>query len=179
MQAPRPASDGPLQLTAAQPSDHHAIARIINQFYSAHDGFAPLDEELWEWHKINRPADMRAQIMVAHVAGELVATCTWAETSLLLQGQNVPVAALADFACRPELCDPADALTGLLASAPQPTIVCLLDKNDPLAPLYARAGFTKAVSEVGMLLPFSGPAHEALAIEPGPWYVMVESVIGI
>ena len=179
MQAPRPARGGSLHVRAAQATEHETLAAIINDFYGAHDGFAPLDEELWEWHKVGRPADMRAEVRVAEAGGELVGTCTWAQTSLLLEGEDVPVAALADFACRPELCDGADVLRSLLAAAPQQTMVCLLDENDPLLALYAEAGFEKAVSEASMVLPFSDDAHEAMAVKPGPWYVMVESVIGM
>lgn len=178
-QAPRPARGGSLHVRAAQPTEHETLVAIINDFYRAYDGFAPLDEELWEWHKVDRPADMRAEVLVAEAGGELVGTCTWAETSLFLEGEDVPVAALADFAYRPELCGGADALRSLLAAAPQQTIVCLLDEHDPLLPLYAEAGFQKAVSEASMVLPFSDDAHEAIAVQPGPWYVMVESVIGM
>ncbi len=179
MQARRPAEGGSLQVRAAQAVEHEPLAGIINDFYGAYEGFAPLDEKLWEWHKVDRPADMRAEVLVAEAGGELVATCTWAETSLFLQGEDVAVAALADFAYRPELCDGADALSSLLAAAPQQTVVCLLDEHDPLLGLYAEAGFEKAVSEASMVLPFSDDAHEAMEVKPGPWYVMIESVIGM
>jgi len=179
MQARRPAQGGPLHVRVAQAAEHESLAAIINHFYRAHDGFAPLDEKLWQWHKVDQPADMRTEVLVAEAGGELAGTCTWAETSLLLQGEDVPVAALADFAYRPELCDGADALKSLLAAAPQGTVVCLMDRDDPLSELYREAGFEKAVSEASMVLPFSDDAHEAMAVKPGPWYVMVESVIGV
>jgi hypothetical protein len=179
MEAARPAQGGSLDVRVALPAEHAPLAGMINEFYGAHEGFAPLNEKLWEWHKVNRPGGMGADLVVAEVGGEVAATCTWAETSLFLHGDDLAVASLADFAYRAELCDGGDALRSLLVSAPQGTVVCLIDKEDSLSELYLDAGFEKAVSEVSMMLPFSDSAHEAMAAQPGPWYVMVESVIGM
>ncbi len=179
LEGARPAAKGPLRVRPAQALEHQAIAGMLNRFYSAHEGYAPLNAELWEWHKVARPLGMEPLLLVAEAAGEPAATCTYAEVPVLLKGETVTVAALSDFAYDAEACQAAEALVSLLATTPQGTVVCLLDKEDPLAELYEKAGFTKAVSEVSMVLPFSKAAHEAMAAKSGPWYVMVESVIGV
>ncbi len=179
MEGKRPAENGALMVRAAGAVEHEVIARMLNEFYSAHEGYAPMSAELWEWHKVARPLGMEVLLLVAEADGKPVATCTYAEVPILLKGETVTVAALSDFAYDADACDGADALMSLLVAAPQGTVVCLVDKEDSLSEHYREAGFTKVVSEVSMVLPFSKAAHEAMENKSGPWYVMVESVIGV
>ncbi len=179
MEGRRPAENGTLTVRAADAVEHEMIARMLNQFYSAHEGYAPLSAELWEWHKVARPIAMEPLLLVAEADGKLAATCTYAEVPVLLRGETVTVAVLSDFACEADACDGAEAVMSVLAAAPRENVMCLVDEADPLADLYAAAGFEKAVSEVSMVLPFSKAAYEAMANKCGPWYVMVESVIGV
>ena len=179
MEGKRPAENGALTVRAADVVEHEVIARLLNEFYSAHEGYAPLSAELWEWHKVARPIGMEPLLLVAEADGKLAATCTYAEVPVLLKAEMVTVAAFSDFAYDAEACDGADALISLLAAAPQGTVICLIDKEDGLSELYREAGFAKVVSEVSMVLPFSRAAHEAMRNKCGPWYVMVESVIGV
>jgi predicted GNAT family N-acyltransferase len=164
------------EMTAAEQS---TLAAIIDGFYSDHEGYAPLSDDLWEWHKVTRPPGMEAHVMVGEMGDEIAATCTWSTIELLLRGEPKKVAAMVDFACIGDVCPGPRALESIMASAPQPDIVLLVDAADPLADLYHKAGFEKIVSEVSMVLPFTGSAHTAVGSDHGPWYVMAESVIGV
>jgi len=179
LQGRRPKSDASLSVRAARTAEHEMVAEMLNEFYGTYEGYAPFGDELWAWHKIVRPEGMAPLILVAEAEQGPAATCTCAEVPLLLQGKTVTVAAVSDFAYRSDACDGAEALVSLLAAAPRESLVCLFDESDPLAGLYRAIGFEKAVSEVSMVLPFSNTAQDATRSKPGPWYVMVESVIGV
>ena len=171
--------DRELPVREAEPVEYQGLASLIDGFYEAHEGYAPLSEELWAWHKLDRPAGLEARVMVTEVNGVAAGTCTWSRIELLLGGETKRVAAMVDFACIGDVCPGPTALQSLMASAPEEDIVVLVDTADPLADLYGGAGFERVVGEVSMVLPFSQSAHAAMASRSGPWYVMAESVIGV
>ncbi|MFW5867976.1 MAG: GNAT family N-acetyltransferase, partial [Armatimonadota bacterium] len=54
----------------AEPVDAAAegegLRALLNEYYVGHEGFSPLSEELWAWHKVEAPA---APIVVAELTG--------------------------------------------------------------------------------------------------------------
>ncbi|MFO7947842.1 MAG: GNAT family N-acetyltransferase [Armatimonadota bacterium] len=155
------------------------VAELLDEFYADHEGYARMDGDVFTWHKIERPEGMEVAVLTARIGEDLAATCTYAEIELLLQGSRLAVATISDFAYRPELCDGAEALKSMLAVAPQDRLVSICDEEDPLAELYKQMGFTPEVNEVAMILPFTNAADQAVAGDGGPWYPMVESIIGV
>lgn len=179
MEAPRPGAGGEMSLWDVDPREGLAIAGVINDFYAHHEGYSPLELQLWEWHKVDRPEGMEAQIFLADTGAEPAAICTYAQVPLLLEGTSVAVAVLSDLAYDNTAGDPVMALQSLLAAAPQENIICVVDNEDPLASLYEECGFAKVVNEVSMVLPFSDRAKAAMEHKSGPWYPMVESIVGV
>ncbi|NLJ36767.1 MAG: GNAT family N-acetyltransferase [candidate division WS1 bacterium] len=175
----RPAKRGSLAVRLARTDDHDAIIRMLDSFYADYEGYAPLRGELWDWHKVNRPAEMPLQLLVAEAGDRLVATCSLGTVRLLLDSDTVAVTAMSDFAWLVDACDGQEALSALLAEAAQENLVCLLDETDQIAGLCEAVGLEKAIGEVSMLLPFTPQAHDAMLDKSGPWYVMAESVIGV
>ncbi|MFP3904650.1 MAG: GNAT family N-acetyltransferase [Armatimonadota bacterium] len=179
MRGSRRQNRGTLGLQLMHPPCSAEVAELLDEFYADHEGYARMDGGLFTWHKVQRPEGMEVAILNARIGGQLAATCTYAEIELLLQGSRSAVATISDLAYRPELCDGAEALKSMLAVAPQDRLVSICDEEDPLAELYEQMGFTPEVNEVAMVLPFTDAAHQAVAAEGGPWYPMVESIIGV
>lgn len=179
MRGPKSHEHRSMPLRMMRPEEHADLAGLLDEFYADHEGYAPMDPELLNWHKIERPAGMEVAVLMSRPNDRLAATATYAEIELLLDGEHSAVATISDFAWRPGECEGEDALMTMLAVAPQDSLVCILDEEDPVVALFEQAGFSTGVNEVAMVLPFSDDAEEALRGKSGPWYPMVESIIGV
>lgn len=170
---------GSVPLEIMQPEERDNLAELLDEFYGDHEGYAPMGPDLLNWHKIARPAGMEAAVMMSRSNGRLGAAATYAEIELLLEGERSPVAVISDFAWRPDTCEGREVLKTMLTVAPQESLVCVVDEKDPLMELFEGVGFERGVREVSMVLPFTDEAREALDHTSGPWYPMVESIIGV
>jgi predicted N-acetyltransferase YhbS len=170
---PRPAHTQPAQ--PATSAEAAAIRRLLDRFYSQYEGYAPVTDELWDWHRLSRPGDMPVHLRVLRDdSQEVVGTAAFAEAETLVGGEQVPVAVAGDLAC-----DTGTSLQRLLAAAPGERVMTLVDEQSPLYAELLGLGFEPAVRETAMVLPFSQRAVAALGHRSGPWYIMIESVVGV
>lgn len=65
------------------------------------------------------------------------------------------------------------------AAAPAGQLLALHDLQAPEHDALERLGLQSSVGEVAMVLPLTRQAETLLGNEPAPWYVMVESVVGV
>lgn len=147
-----------------------AIRELINAEYAEHDGFAPIDDALWRWHRLERPTGMPAATYVVERDGRTVAVATFAEMEMLLSGRQRRLSIASDLA-GPESLD-------LLCAAPTEHVALLLDERAPELQRCLDVGLQQQMGEAAMVLPFSDHAGAALERPPNMWYVMVESVVG-
>ncbi len=164
-------------LEPAAPEDAgQPLFDLLNEFFSEHEGYCPMDSRLWRWHKCERVAANPVTVVVEEAGGVPVATATFAEAELLLAGERRPVSIAYDVAAK-ELS--ADRLARLLAAAPREQVAMILDRESAEHQLAVDVGLEPRVGEVSMILPFSERARAALSAKSGPWYPMIESIIGV
>ena len=157
---------------AAEEAD--GLRALINDYYVGHEGFSPLDEELWRWHKVDTPSE---RTVVAEMTGSgPIATATFAEAPVRIEGQEHAVSLAYDIAATVMN---QDAFGSLLSVASREMIGLIVDDASPERSWADALGFEPRVSEVSMVLPFTRDAEVALEERGGPWYVMVESVVGV
>jgi hypothetical protein len=149
---------------------------LVNRFYAGYDGFAPLTDELWAWHRVNRPTDMPIETVGVRHGARLKAVGTYACVPLLLGGKTELVAVLCDFACEGEV---DDCLDEILAAAPHPRVMAFWDVADDVYGALRARGYQVAVREASLILPFTEMAREAAQDRTRPWYCMVESLVGV
>jgi predicted N-acetyltransferase YhbS len=171
---PRPEAAGGPAVRPATAGEAGAVRALVNERYGSYEGYAPQDETLWAWHRVNRPALMPLQQLVAEGPEGLVGTAALAEVELLLEGQQRRVTVAYDLVY-PDL----PCLQALLAAAPSEHLVSLHSQAAPACADLHSLGLQASVGEVAMVLPFTQRAEALLRCDPTPWYVMVESVIGV
>lgn len=171
---PRPQATGACTVRPMADDEAATVRELVNTKYSAYEGFARLDDDLWRWHRAERPATMPVQVVVAERAGQLVGTAALADVTVLLEGQQAQVTVISDA-----VYDSVATLTDLLAAAPQARLMALHDVRAPEHAALEQIGLTSAVGEVAMVLPFTDQARALLERPPAPWCVMVESVVGV
>lgn len=169
----RPAGSGGYTIRAATTTETELIRHLVNEHYSTREGFARLDEALWQWHRVNRPANMPVQVLVAEHAAQIVGTVAFAPVEVLLEGQHQTVTVLSDM-----VYPHADCLRDLLAAAPPGRLMTLQALEAPERADLEHLGFITSVGEVAMARPLTARARELLRNSSMPWYVMVESVVG-
>jgi len=173
---PRPQVDQE-PLEPAPPEDAgQPLFDLLNEFFSQHEGYCPMDSRLWRWHKCEHVAANPVTVVVEEAGGVPVATATFAEAELLLAGERRPVSIAYDVAAK-ELS--ADRLARLFAAAPREQVAMILDRASAEHRLAVEVGLEPRVGEVSMILPFSERARAALSAKSGPWYPMIESIIGV
>jgi len=170
----RPTARAAYSVRPMREGEVEAVRGLVNARYSRYEGFARLDEALWQWHRVERPASMPAEVVVAERQGQIVGTAALAEVDVLLGGQRERVTVASD-AVYPDT----DCLREMLAASKQARITALHGLLNPEKDDLEALGFTTQVGEVSMVLPFSQRAQALLGQPPGPWYVMVESVVGV
>ncbi len=166
---PRPSSDRMVRTPTADES--LALRDLVNRHYGGYEGFAPLDDDLWQWHREARPPDMPVQLFVLD---GLTGCVAFAEARIALAGRPGTVSVVTDL-----VAPDAAAAKALLAAAPRPDLAALCDIRAAEYPLLTELGFRPKVSEVAMVLPFTDSARQALAAAHPPWYPMAESIIGV
>ena len=170
----RPAATGSCFVRPLRESEGKTVRELVNAHYGGYEGFAQLDETLWQWHRVGRPAAMPAQVVVAEREGRVVGTAALAEVQVLLAEAHKPVTVLSD-AVYPD----GDCLRDLLALAPQSELMTLQALDAPERADLEEIGFVTSVGEASMILPFSDHVRDLMHGEWQPWYVMVESVVGV
>lgn len=160
---------------AVDPSEHaEGLRRLLNDYYVVHEGFAPLSEGLWRWHKIDAPSE---PTVVAELTGSgPISTATFADAPVRIEGDEHGVSMAYDVAARVMN---EDEFGSLLSVAPREMVGLIVDDDAPERQWADALGFEPRVCEVSMVLPFSREARSALRDHGGPWYVMIESVVGV
>jgi predicted N-acetyltransferase YhbS len=175
LSGPRPEAKG----CAARPVDAAAEAEglraLLNDYFAAWEGYAPLDDDLWAWHKLD-PATGPPTVVAEMTGSEPVATVTFADADVLMKGKRQTVAVAYDMAARVVN---VEQVRSLLSAAPHPAISMILDEAAPERAMVEAVGLKPQVAEVVMVLPFSARARRTLQAHHGPWYAMVESIIGV
>ena len=151
-----------------------ALSNLINRYHAHHEGFSPLSDELWRWHKVDPPS---RPTVIAELAGSRVAaTASFAPATLRVGGEERDVSVASDIAAT-EMTP--ECMKSLLSSAPTELVALLVDDRAPERAVLAELGLRSELAEVSMVLPFSEAAEQALEEHVAPWYVMVESVVGV
>lgn len=174
-QGPRPDGGGygPVAVDARQHGP--ALQVLLNDYFAAHEGYAPLDDALWRWHRLDPPAG--PPTVVAEMTGSgPIATATFARAELNLPSGTRPVVVAYDIAARSM---DAEMLASLLAAAPEETVLVLVDENAPECEMAVEAGLEHEVGEVAMVLPLVERVEMVLQNQGRPWYFMVESLVGV
>jgi hypothetical protein len=170
----RPTPPGEYAVRPMAAGDADQVRALVNGQYEGYEGFAHLDDALWQWHREQRPPTMPAQVVVAEAGGKLVGTAALAEVEVLLGEAKRTVTVLSDAVYVDLPC-----LRDLLACAPQPDLMTLQALDAPERDDLEALGFTTSVGEVSMVLPFDDRVKDLLHADWQPWYVMVESVVGV
>ncbi len=172
---PRPGESGcgPDPVDAAEHAA--ALRRLVNDYHADWDGFSPLDDELWRWHKLDPPGDGPALVAEMSGAGP-IATATFARAPVRIEGTEHIASVAYDVAA--EVMN-AEQLGLLLSSAPEEYVLMVLDEATPERRWAGQLGLKPQVSEVAMALPFSRAGEAAMEARRVPWYVMIESVVGV
>ncbi|MGI5818271.1 MAG: GNAT family N-acetyltransferase [Armatimonadota bacterium] len=150
------------------------LCALLNSYYVGHEGFSPLTDELWRWHKIDAPP---GPLVVAEMTGSgPISTATFTDAPVRIEGREHQVSMAYDVAASVMN---VDGFASLLSVAPRETIGMILDDASAERQWADELDFETRVSEVAMVLPFTREAEVALDAHRGPWYVMVESVVGV
>lgn len=152
----------------------NSLRALLNDYYGSYEGFSPLSEEIWRWHKVASPVK---PTVVAEMTGSgAVSTATFADAPVRIEGHDYTVSMAYDIAATVMN---ADAFESLLSLAPRDMLGLILDERSPEYGWAEALGLEPRVSEVSMVLPFSDDASAALQEHAAPWYVMMESVVGV
>ncbi len=152
-----------------------ALRALLNGYFASYEGYAPLDEALWRWHKLDPSAE--PPTIVAEMSGSRpISTATFARAELKLQSGTRSVAVACDLAA--DVMN-ADQVRSLLAAAPEETVLLILDEAAAECEMVDSIGLRREVGEVAMVLPFTRAVSDALNRHHGPWYFMVESLVGV
>ena len=135
-----------------------------------------MDKEAWGWHKCDRPGSMPLRVVADETDGMPTATATFAEAELLVTGERRLFSIAYDVAAADLT---AAELARILSAAPHDPVAMILDRRSPEYRLATEVGLEPAVAEVAMVLPLGPQAAEAIREEGGPWYPMIESIIGV
>lgn len=157
------------------PAEHAAgLCALLNEYFIGHEGFSPLTEELWTWHKVQAPVN---PAVVAELTGRgPISAATFADARVRIEGREHTVSIAYDLAA--DVMN-GDELVSLLSLAPREMIGLIVDDRAPERQWAGAIGFEPRVSEVSMVLPLTSDAQTAMRTHAGPWYVMVESVVGV
>jgi ribosomal protein S18 acetylase RimI-like enzyme len=171
---PRPRGSG----CGAEPVDAkqegEGVRALLNDYYIGHEGFSPLTEELWAWHKIDAPAS--ATIVAELAVSSPISTATFADAPVRVEGREHGISMAYDVAATVMN---KDEFGSLLSVAPREVVGLIVDDDAPERHWANALGMEARVSEVAMVLPFTRDAEIALEAHGGPWYVMIESVVGV
>jgi len=168
----RPAEGSPSVL---MPPDASA-RQVFDQSLSRHDGWLLLDDDLWRWRRQQRPREYPVALL-GTASGGAAALCTG---ELIMSGAPLPVSVISDLVL-PAGAAARGALDALLACAPAEAAITVLCPQSEVQRerLLLEAGFAPSGVEVAMLRPISERGRAALRAPAAPWYVAVESVIGV
>jgi predicted N-acetyltransferase YhbS len=170
----RPEAAGQCAVRPMRADEAPMVRALVNDKYGGYEGFARLDDALWQWHRVQRPTEMPVQVVVAEREGEVVGTAALAPVEVLLEGRQTQVAVISD-AVYPD----AECLRDMMAAAPAARVMALHDVKSLEHAALEGLGLQSAVGEVAMVLPLGEKARRLLQREAGAWYVMVESVVGV
>ncbi|MEW6356743.1 MAG: GNAT family N-acetyltransferase [Planctomycetota bacterium] len=169
---------GPVR--ACKPTDVSALRRFLDQWFKNHDGYMPLDDDLWVWRRERRPKTLPAATYVlTDEAGEIQATATLASAPLLAARKTEIMTGILDFAASEDVARAFFGHIAAIAPIGGSLVVASGVVNESLNRLCESCGFTCMALEVAMVKPFSEKAKSALAAEPARWYTATESLIGI
>lgn len=154
------------------------LMAFLNACFGQHDGYVPLDDDLWRWRREERPAECPALTSTVERDGSLVGSVTFCTGSVV--GMGSPCYVLSDLAIAPDV-DASETLAALLVAAPgdAPMLALAATGDHRETEALEAAGFARTGSEVAMVLPLSAQGERAVARPLRRWYVLVESVIGV
>jgi ribosomal protein S18 acetylase RimI-like enzyme len=171
---PRPAPARRYTVRVALGEETGTVRDLVNAAYGGYEGYARLDEALWDWHRVRRPGNMPVTVLVAESAGRTVGAAALAHARVLLEGSHRQLCFVSDAAYPDRAC-----LQDLLAASPLPDLAALYATDAPQTPDLEALGLAGRLGEVSMVMPFTERAGVLLNRRPAPWYVMAESVVGV
>lgn len=171
---PRPTGSGTAAEMVDAGQEASGLMRLINEYYADHEGFSPIGDDLWRWHKLQAPG---GRLVVAEMSsGGPGATATFAEATVCIEGRTCDLCIAYDLAATAMN---AEQFASLLSASPRETVGIVLDDAAPQRQWAESLGLRPRVAEVAMVLPLTDVARAALRRPGGPWYFMIESVIGV
>ncbi len=161
-----------------------ALRLFLNHCYAHHDGFVPYDQSLWHWHKVARPESLPARLLVAESQGDIIGTATVCSAPIVTRDGAKEAYTITDLAAA-STSDIPSLLGTVLATLPGDASVRMLvaSVDRPVNTWLQGNGFAPTATEVAMVRPISAAGRRALenaAANPAaPWYVLVESIVGL
>ena len=154
------------------------LIAFLNRRLAGADGYIPLDGPLWCWRRQMRPESLPAQTVVVTEGRRLLGCGTLCHAPIV--GSAAPAWVLADLALAPGSSARAWLECILAVAHPGDDVIALCAESDRknLA-LLQSIGFAPSGCEVAMVLPLAPEVRDTLATTERPWYVLVESVIGV
>jgi GNAT superfamily N-acetyltransferase len=140
------------------------------------DGWLLLDVELWHWRREQRPLEYPV-LLVEGSQGQLAAVVTG---NFLVEHNASPFAVITEMNL-PEGSSAAEAVAEILSTVPTTSMVSMLCARSELtlAQGLEGNGFRVEGTELAMVKALSDRGARLVASRGGPWYVAVESIIGI
>lgn len=161
------------------PAKDEEARALINRYNAGRPGYVPLDESLWAWRKLQRPAHMPAQVTAVCQGERLTGTATFCQSSLVTQGGRKACHYITDLGLATD--QPRQTLAALLEVAPSSErwVTLSAEDDDKLNGALAELGFAAQPGEASMVLPLGEGVLSALQQATLPWYVLVESLVGV
>jgi GNAT superfamily N-acetyltransferase len=165
----------------AEQAETYAVIRFLNGALAEHDGYIPVDQPLWQWRRLGRPAALPASTWVIDSPGGYSGSVTACRARVVAAGGGEPACnVLTDLAVAPGA-DPRATIAALLGAVPGGCEARTLsaDTEEPVNAALEELGFSVTAREVAMVLPLSPEAAGATRDRPAHWYALAESVIGV
>jgi GNAT superfamily N-acetyltransferase len=147
----------------------------VEQALGGRDGWLLVDDDLWRWRRVARPAQYPAVVHAAKSTSAVICA-----GKLISSGALRPLTVVSDIVLS-RAGDAGEELASVLAAAPRDAPVTALcpESDTRLAQSLGGLGFTATGLEVAMLCPISERGRQALAAPAVGWYVATESLIGV
>ncbi|MGQ9553743.1 MAG: GNAT family N-acetyltransferase [Anaerolineae bacterium] len=154
--------------------DWHVASALIESLSDTYDGVPRLNEPLWRWRKLDRPASIAAKVWVVSTNAAPAGTATSCPVLLTGEGQNILLNDLV-------LANPGD-LCQLCSDIGQnaPIIAIADTTDDHMQQALQTAAFASGQEEAVMFLPLGQLfLVDSLAQSSRPWFALTESIIGV
>lgn len=162
-----------------EPHEHARLQALLNAWHAGVEGHIPLDDALWRWRKVARPAELPAQVWLLERCGKPLGTATLCRAPIVSEGGARAAWFLTDLATDPDA-DRRAAVEELLRIVPAGEARTLTADTDEDASRALRAaGYERVAVEVAMIRACDEGLRAAPHDPPRGWYPLAESIVGL